>query len=141
MKATAIATDPFCRGSPILGVQRVTGWQQRGKRPVSCQVGLRRMLVAASLLLWWALSLGAAAVMRDRFGGPWAVERSRAGRSVGLAAASGACRVRAATGTDTAGSLRIPSACCGTSAIKPTRGLVSLDGIVPLASSLDHAGP
>ena len=39
----------------------------------------------------------------------------------------------AATGTDTAGSLRIPSALCGTSTIKPTRGLVSLRGIVPLA--------
>ena len=47
----------------------------------------------------------------------------------------------AATGTDTAGSLRIPSAACGTSTIKPTRGLVSLRGVVPLAPSLDHAGP
>jgi aspartyl-tRNA(Asn)/glutamyl-tRNA(Gln) amidotransferase subunit A len=49
--------------------------------------------------------------------------------------------VPAATGTDTAGSLRIPSALSGTSTIKPTRGLVSLDGVVPLAPSLDHAGP
>ena len=44
-------------------------------------------------------------------------------------------------GTDTAGSLRIPSACCGTSTIKPTRGYVSTAGIVPLSWSLDHAGP
>jgi aspartyl-tRNA(Asn)/glutamyl-tRNA(Gln) amidotransferase subunit A len=47
----------------------------------------------------------------------------------------------AATGTDTAGSVRIPSAVCGTSAIKPTHGLVPLRGIVPLAPTLDHAGP
>jgi len=49
--------------------------------------------------------------------------------------------VPAATGTDTAGSLRIPSALSGTSTIKPTRGLVSTRGVVPLAFSLDHAGP
>jgi aspartyl-tRNA(Asn)/glutamyl-tRNA(Gln) amidotransferase subunit A len=47
----------------------------------------------------------------------------------------------AATGTDTAGSLRIPSAMCGTSAVKPTYGTVPLRGIVPLGPTLDHAGP
>ena len=47
----------------------------------------------------------------------------------------------AATGTDTAGSLRIPSAMSGMSTIKPTRGHVSIRGIVPLSPSLDHAGP
>jgi aspartyl-tRNA(Asn)/glutamyl-tRNA(Gln) amidotransferase subunit A len=49
--------------------------------------------------------------------------------------------VPAATGTDTAGSLRIPSALCATSTIKPTRGLVSTSGVVPLAPTLDHCGP
>ena len=47
----------------------------------------------------------------------------------------------AATGTDTAGSLRIPSALSGTSTLKLSRGLVSLRGAVPLAPTLDHAGP
>ena len=74
-------------------------------------------------------------------GNPWYLDRSAGGSSGGSAAALAAFMVPAATGTDTAGSLRIPSACCGTSAIKPTRGRVSTRGIVPLARSLDHTGP
>ena len=77
----------------------------------------------------------------DQVGSPWALDRSSGGSSGGSAAALAARMVPAATGTDTAGSLRIPSAVSGTSTIKPTRGLVSLRGIVPLAPSLDHAGP
>ena len=49
--------------------------------------------------------------------------------------------VPAALGSDTCGSLRIPSACCGTCAIKPTHGRIPLDGIIPLAPTLDHPGP
>ena len=77
----------------------------------------------------------------DQVGNPWSLAHSPGGSSGGSAAALAARMVPAATGTDTAGSLRIPSACCGTSAIKPTQGLVSTAGIVPLSWSLDHAGP
>jgi aspartyl-tRNA(Asn)/glutamyl-tRNA(Gln) amidotransferase subunit A len=77
----------------------------------------------------------------DQVGNPWALERSAGGSSGGSAAALAARMVPAATGTDTAGSLRIPSALSGTSTIKPTRGRISLRGVVPLATSLDHAGP
>ena len=77
----------------------------------------------------------------DQVGNPWALERSAGGSSGGSAAALASRQVSAATGTDTAGSLRIPSAECGTSTIKPTRGLVSLRGIVPLSPTFDHAGP
>ena len=77
----------------------------------------------------------------DQVGNPWALERSAGGSSGGSAAALASKQVPAATGTDTAGSLRIPSAECGTSTIKPTLGLVSMRGIVPLAPTFDHAGP
>jgi aspartyl-tRNA(Asn)/glutamyl-tRNA(Gln) amidotransferase subunit A len=77
----------------------------------------------------------------DQVGSPWALERSAGGSSGGSSAALASRQVPAATGTDTAGSLRIPSAECGTSTIKPTRGLLSMRGIVPLAPSFDHPGP
>jgi aspartyl-tRNA(Asn)/glutamyl-tRNA(Gln) amidotransferase subunit A len=77
----------------------------------------------------------------DQVGNPWSLERSAGGSSGGSGAALASKQVPAATGTDTAGSLRIPSAECGTSTIKPTRGLLSLRGIVPLAPTFDHPGP
>ncbi len=77
----------------------------------------------------------------DQVGNPWARDRVVGGSSGGSAAALAARMTPAALGTDTCGSLRIPSACCGTSAIKPSHGRIPMDGIIPLAPSLDHAGP
>jgi aspartyl-tRNA(Asn)/glutamyl-tRNA(Gln) amidotransferase subunit A len=102
-----------------------------------------RMLSQAGMVLLGHLHTHefAAGGTTDQVGSPWALERSAGGSSGGSGAALAARMTPAATGTDTAGSLRIPSACCGTSAIKPTRGTVSLAGVVPLSWSLDHAGP
>jgi len=77
----------------------------------------------------------------DQVGNPWALDRTAGGSSGGSAAALAAHMTPAANGTDTAGSLRIPSAMCGTSALKPTYGTTSLRGVVPLAPSFDCAGP
>lgn len=77
----------------------------------------------------------------DQVGNPWNLALSPGGSSGGSAAALASRQTPAATGTDTAGSLRIPSTDCGTSTIKPTRGAVSIRGIVPLAATFDHAGP
>jgi aspartyl-tRNA(Asn)/glutamyl-tRNA(Gln) amidotransferase subunit A len=72
---------------------------------------------------------------------PWALDRISGGSSGGSAAALAAGMCFASVGTDTGGSIRVPSALCGTVGLKPTFGLVSLAGVIPLAISFDHAGP
>jgi aspartyl-tRNA(Asn)/glutamyl-tRNA(Gln) amidotransferase subunit A len=63
------------------------------------------------------------------------------GSSGGSAAAVASGMCYAAIGTDTAGSIREPAAICGVVGLKPSYGLVSTRGIIPLSQSLDHAGP
>jgi aspartyl-tRNA(Asn)/glutamyl-tRNA(Gln) amidotransferase subunit A len=77
----------------------------------------------------------------DQGGNPWALDRSAGGSSGGSGAALASRQVPAATGTDTAGSLRIPSHECGTATIKPTLGRLSIRGIVSLSTTFDHPGP
>ncbi len=72
---------------------------------------------------------------------PWDLARIPGGSSGGSAAALAARMTRLAIGTDTGGSIRIPAACCGVTGLKPTYGLVSAYGIIPLSWSLDHPGP
>ena len=66
---------------------------------------------------------------------------SAGGSSSGSAAAVAAELCYAAVGSDTGGSIRQPAAFCGIVGFKPTYGLVSARGVVPLSKSLDHIGP
>jgi aspartyl-tRNA(Asn)/glutamyl-tRNA(Gln) amidotransferase subunit A len=72
---------------------------------------------------------------------PWDTTRFTGGSSSGTGAAVAAGLVLAGTGSDTGGSIRGPAAFCGLAGIKPTYGLISRRGILPLGFSLDHAGP
>ena len=72
---------------------------------------------------------------------PWAPERMSGGSSGGSAVALAAHLVPLAIGSDTGGSIRVPSAFCGTVGLKPTYGRISAAGVLPLARSLDHPGP
>ncbi|MBN1668701.1 MAG: Asp-tRNA(Asn)/Glu-tRNA(Gln) amidotransferase subunit GatA [Anaerolineales bacterium] len=72
---------------------------------------------------------------------PWDPARSPGGSSGGSAAALAAGLCLGALGTDTGGSIRIPSSLCGTVGLKPTFGRVSRRGLLPLSETLDHAGP
>jgi aspartyl-tRNA(Asn)/glutamyl-tRNA(Gln) amidotransferase subunit A len=72
---------------------------------------------------------------------PWALERNSGGSSGGSAAAVASALCCGALGTDTGGSIRTPASFCGVVGLKPTYGLVSIRGIIPLTLSLDHCGP
>lgn len=72
---------------------------------------------------------------------PWNEQKIPGGSSGGSAVATATGMAFAAVGTDTAGSIRLPAAFCGTVGFKPTYGLVSRDGCLPFSWSLDHVGP
>ncbi len=72
---------------------------------------------------------------------PWGSGRMPGGSSSGSGAAVASRLAAAALGSDTGGSIRIPSSLCGVSGLKPTYGRVSRAGVTPLSWSLDHAGP
>src|SRR3954453_15888078 len=72
---------------------------------------------------------------------PWDPTRTSGGSSSGCAALVATAQVDMAVGGDQGGSLRIPSAFCGTVGHKPTYGLVPYTGAFPIERTIDHVGP
>ena len=72
---------------------------------------------------------------------PWNQAHISGGSSSGSGASVGGRVVYGALGSDTGGSVRLPSACCGVVGLKPTNGLVSRYGLMPLSHTLDTVGP
>ncbi|REF35953.1 amidase [Thermasporomyces composti] len=72
---------------------------------------------------------------------PYALDRSAGGSSSGSAAAVAAGLAPLAVGTETDGSIVCPAALCGVVGLKPTVGLVSTNGVIPIAKSQDTPGP
>jgi Asp-tRNA(Asn)/Glu-tRNA(Gln) amidotransferase A subunit family amidase len=71
---------------------------------------------------------------------PWNVDRTPGGSSSGSAAAVACGMVPAALATQTGGSITRPASFCGVYGLKPTYSRVSLNGVVPLSTTLDHGG-
>ena len=106
-------------GAVILGKTNLSEWANfRGKRSVS----------------GWSSRGG---LTRN----PYALDRSACGSSTGSAAAVAANLCAASVGTDTDGSITCPAQTCGVVGLRPTLGLLSRSGIIPIAASQDTAGP
>ena len=111
---------------------------------------------AAAVTAWaeaGAVTLGKLATHEFAWGGPsfdlpwpparnpWNTAHFTGGSSSGTGAALAAGVILGGTGSDTGGSIRMPASLCGTAGIKPTYGLCSRRGVLPLAHSLDTVGP
>jgi aspartyl-tRNA(Asn)/glutamyl-tRNA(Gln) amidotransferase subunit A len=139
IKDLILTTDaPTTAGSRIYGAGQVADTDallvQRLRRAGAIVLGKTNLHEVA---------LGVTTV-NEHFGparNPWDTRRMAGGSSGGSAVALAAGLGPLSIGTDTRGSIRIPAACCGITGLKPTRGLVPLDGVLPLSPTLDHAGP
>lgn len=142
-KVIGLKANIACAGAPWSA-----GLAHRAQLDAPADAHVTGRLRAAGALVLPGLNMDAAALggMTENpdFGttrNPRAPAFSAGGSSGGPGAAVAAGLVDLAIGTDTLGSIRIPASYCGLFGLKPTFGLIGRSGIVPLAPSLDCAGP
>jgi aspartyl-tRNA(Asn)/glutamyl-tRNA(Gln) amidotransferase subunit A len=128
---------PTTAGSPLL----------KGNRARDDAFVVNRLRQAGVIFLGklnlheWALGVTG---VNPHFGpsrNPWNTACITGGSSSGSGAALAAGLCYGSLGSDTGGSIRIPSSLCGVVGLKPTYGRLSVRGVIPLAWSLDHVGP
>lgn len=131
----------------VAGAIVTSGSAQLGERVATADaaaVARLREAGAIPVAMTATSEFAAGAARNGRYGAvsnPWDPSRWTGGSSTGSAAAVAARTLPFALGSDTGGSIRIPSAFCGVSGIKPTYGLVPRTGVATLSWSMDHIGP
>lgn len=132
----------------VAGVRTTAGSRVLAKNVARGDAAVTERLDAAGAVILGKLSLHEFAFGRPALDGPfptgrnpWDVARAPAGSSSGSAVGVAAGLCAGALGSDTGGSIRGPASMCGIVGHKPTYGLVSRRGVVPMSWSLDHVGP
>jgi aspartyl-tRNA(Asn)/glutamyl-tRNA(Gln) amidotransferase subunit A len=147
--ARPLAGMPICVKDivDVAGVPTTAGGQGWIRHPENDATVVERLCVAGAIVIGkgntneFACGIDGLNPHKGDCRNPHDPERLSGGSSSGPAAAVASGMAEAAIGTDTSGSIRVPAALCGVVGIRPTRGLVPADGVVPLAWSLDSVGP
>lgn len=146
--ASAIDGAPIAVKDNIDIAGAVTANGLPGGRPAGADASVVARLREAGAVLLGKTNLHEAAFGTTTFNPHWGMTHNphregwtAGGSSGGSGAAVAAGLAAAALGSDTMGSIRLPAAYCGCFGLKPTQGAVPLDGVTPLAPSLDHVGP
>ncbi len=118
------------------------GWGERADAPVVARLrAAGAVITGKTTTMEFAIGLPDSTKPFPLPRNPWAPDRWAGGSSSGTANGVAAGIFWAGIGTDTGGSIRMPSALCGITGIKPTFGRVPKSGVVPLSWSFDHVGP
>jgi aspartyl-tRNA(Asn)/glutamyl-tRNA(Gln) amidotransferase subunit A len=129
-------------GAPVTSGSHTTG--ERVAQADATVVARLRAAGAIPVLMTATTEFACGAPANARYGAvtnPWDRTRWTGGSSTGSAGALAARLIPLALGSDTGGSIRVPSALCNLTGIKPTYGLVPRTGVASLSWTLDHVGP